>query len=294
MISYASEDVKALDNLNPFRYRSYYFDTETNLYYLQTRYYDPEIGRFINIDSIEYADPETINGLNLYAYCGNNPIKYVDPTGCSWSSFWSKVGRFLGGMALGLIGGSLAISGLLSAATGTTGITQLSTVISEFGLTIGMYGAALMGSVFDSEIYSDMASIGWNPYNTNASSVVASQKMSFYKGVPIIRTKNMGGSMSLGIIFLDKNHGVSELQHEAGHSIQLTSIGLGRYLFLIGIPSYWKNDDYTPWELSASILGGSSLASGGTKKQSDAAKAYFALACFQFANIGSLLWYVFY
>ncbi len=58
--------------LNPFRYRGYYYDTGTGLYYLQTRYYDPEVGRFISQDGIDYADPEAINGLNLYAYCGNN------------------------------------------------------------------------------------------------------------------------------------------------------------------------------------------------------------------------------
>ena len=67
--------------LNPFRYRGYYYDTETGLYFLQTRYYDPEAGRFISRDSIEYATPETINGLNLYAYCGNNPLRYTDPNG---------------------------------------------------------------------------------------------------------------------------------------------------------------------------------------------------------------------
>ena len=67
--------------LNPFRYRSYYFDVETNLYFLKTRYYDPEIGRFITIDDISYLDPESINGLNLYAYCGNNPVMGYDPNG---------------------------------------------------------------------------------------------------------------------------------------------------------------------------------------------------------------------
>jgi len=67
--------------LNPFRYRGYYYDTETELYYLHTRFYDPEVGRFISADSIEYADPEMINGLNLYAYCGNNPVMNVDPEG---------------------------------------------------------------------------------------------------------------------------------------------------------------------------------------------------------------------
>lgn len=80
--------------LNPFRYRSYYYDTDTELYYLNTRYYDPELGRFITIDGIEYLNPETINGLNLYAYCGNNPVSNVDPNG---NDFWSW---FLGGLSL--------------------------------------------------------------------------------------------------------------------------------------------------------------------------------------------------
>ncbi|MBR2339565.1 MAG: RHS repeat-associated core domain-containing protein, partial [Clostridia bacterium] len=70
--------------LNPFRYRSYYFDTETGLYFLQSRYYDPKIGRFITIDDHSYLDPDTINGVNLYAYCGNNPVMNVDPNGCFW------------------------------------------------------------------------------------------------------------------------------------------------------------------------------------------------------------------
>ena len=80
-------DANHIGNLNPFRYRSYYYDTEFKLYYLKTRYYDPEVGRFISQDGIEYADPETINGLNLYAYCGNNPIMNVDPTGHSFLVF---------------------------------------------------------------------------------------------------------------------------------------------------------------------------------------------------------------
>lgn len=66
---------------NPFRYRGYYYDVETGFYYLQSRYYDPEVGRFITIDNIDYADPETINGLNLYAYCNNNPVMFVDHEG---------------------------------------------------------------------------------------------------------------------------------------------------------------------------------------------------------------------
>ena len=84
-----------IGNLNPFRYRGYYYDTETGLYYLKSRYYDPETGRFITIDDISYLDPETINGLNLYAYCGDNPVMRIDSKGNDWNSFWSGVGKLV-------------------------------------------------------------------------------------------------------------------------------------------------------------------------------------------------------
>ena len=74
-----------IGNLNPFRYRSYYYDVETKLYYLQSRYYDPEVGRFISADTVNYAEPSKFDGLNLYAYCNNNPVMFVDPSGNSIS-----------------------------------------------------------------------------------------------------------------------------------------------------------------------------------------------------------------
>lgn len=57
------------------------------MYYLITRYYDPKIGRFINADTPDYLDPKTINGLNLYAYCNNNPVMNVDPSGHEPSTY---------------------------------------------------------------------------------------------------------------------------------------------------------------------------------------------------------------
>ncbi len=80
-----------IGSLNPFRYRGYYYDIETKLYYLISRYYDPETCRFISADSIEYLDPETLGGLNLYAYCCNNPVMRKDFDGTDWNSFWNKV-----------------------------------------------------------------------------------------------------------------------------------------------------------------------------------------------------------
>ena len=115
-------DQNNIGNLNPFRYRGYYYDTETGLYFLQTRYYDPEVGRFLNRDSVEYADPETINGLNLYAYCLNNPVGYADPTG----SF----------PILGFILGIMAIGGLITTACGVATGNNVATAVGLSLITI--------------------------------------------------------------------------------------------------------------------------------------------------------------
>ncbi len=65
---------------NPFRYRGYYYDTETGLYYLQTRYYDPEVCRFISAD-VYMSTGQGIVGNNMFAYCLNNPIAFADNSG---------------------------------------------------------------------------------------------------------------------------------------------------------------------------------------------------------------------
>lgn len=113
-----------LGNLNPIRYRSYYYDKETGLYYLKTRYYDPETCRFISMDDISYLDPQTLNGLNLYCYCLNNPIMYRDENGTSgWSDFWSGVEEwFSDHWAELVIGTAFVVAGaLVTAATCGTG-----------------------------------------------------------------------------------------------------------------------------------------------------------------------------
>jgi len=69
-----------LANINPFRYRSYYYDAETYFYYLQSRYYDPAIGRFINADAF-VSTGQGILGNNMFAYCNNNPVNLSDPNG---------------------------------------------------------------------------------------------------------------------------------------------------------------------------------------------------------------------
>ena len=75
---------KNIGSINPMRYRGYYLDNETGFYYLQSRYYDPNVGRFINADEPNYIDSSNSICSNLFAYCSNNPVMRVDPTGRFW------------------------------------------------------------------------------------------------------------------------------------------------------------------------------------------------------------------
>ena len=74
-------DPTSIANLNPLRYRGYYYDAETGFYYLQSRYYDPAICRFINADTFATTDANGLLSANMFAYCENNPIGNSDPDG---------------------------------------------------------------------------------------------------------------------------------------------------------------------------------------------------------------------
>ena len=84
-------NTKSVVTRNPIRYRGYYYDQDTGLYYLNARYYSPEWRRFISPDDTAYLDSETPNGLNLYAYCGNNPVNRYDPSGYFWDYIFDGV-----------------------------------------------------------------------------------------------------------------------------------------------------------------------------------------------------------
>lgn len=143
-------------NINPIRYRSYYYDSDIGLYYLQTRYYDPETGRFINLDQIEYIDPEQLNGLNLYAYCLNNPVMGYDPMGTFWFTFLTSAIGALVGFVVGIVDYALnndgefdwkeftvkAVSGFASGATAgfILGITK------GTGIKLASYASAAVYS----------------------------------------------------------------------------------------------------------------------------------------------------
>ena len=80
-------------NINPFRYRGYYYDVETGWYYLNARYYDPNVGRFLSPDTILGANGG-LQGYNLFAYCNNNPVMFADPSGQSIVVLTGGIGAF--------------------------------------------------------------------------------------------------------------------------------------------------------------------------------------------------------
>ena len=83
LLSCTGSAASTIGELNPFRYRGYYWDAESGLYYLQSRYYDPETGRFVNADSVLGANDDMAT-YNLFAYCGNDPVNCYDDDGLAW------------------------------------------------------------------------------------------------------------------------------------------------------------------------------------------------------------------
>ena len=83
-----------LADVNPLRYRGYVYDTETQFYYLQSRYYDPELGRFINSDSY-VSTGQGVLGNIMFAYCRNNPISRIDVSGTADADCFNEDGEIL-------------------------------------------------------------------------------------------------------------------------------------------------------------------------------------------------------
>lgn len=131
---------------NPFCYRGYYYDSETGFYYLNSRYYDPVLGRFISPDSeaVITATPGALTDKNLYAYCDNNPITRADDGG----EFWFNV---VIGAAIGFVGGLIdqAISGNWSVEGWIqTGISTIECAVSTVaGPVTGAVISGVLGGV---------------------------------------------------------------------------------------------------------------------------------------------------
>ncbi len=127
---------------NPIRYRGYYFDTETSLYYVSSRYYDSNIGRWISADAPETltADFENLTQYNLFAYCFNNPVNTSDETG-AWPSWAKKVAAAVAVVAV------VAIVAAITVATAGAGTAAAVIAVGAAkGAAVGMVSGAVIGA----------------------------------------------------------------------------------------------------------------------------------------------------
>lgn len=178
--------------LNPFRYRGYYYDSETGLYYLQSRYYDPEIGRFLNSDNI--TDPGAgVLGYNTFLYCANNPVNASDPTGHS-----IILACLIGGAIIGAITGGAIGASVSKIKTGKVSVKSV-VVGALAGAVIGGAVGAAMGALGE-KIATKIGSKGLSGLSKNASSKVSAENflksngqnpdeiLSCFKGTPKVKT----------------------------------------------------------------------------------------------------------
>ena len=137
----SGSDGEKLYGYNALKYRGYYYDAETGFYYVSSRYYDPEVGRFINADTTDVLDVQSdLHDKNLYAYCDNNPVMRKDLNG----QVWITVGIMAVGGVIGGVIGAVSSAVTQNALTGTINWKSVA-VAGGAGFVSGAVAASPLG-----------------------------------------------------------------------------------------------------------------------------------------------------
>ncbi len=192
-------DQTNIGNINPFRYRSYYYDSETELYYLNSRYYNPEVGRFINADTISaVGNFNNIYNKNIYSYTDNNPINRIDTEGKAWWALASGVfGALVGGVtkvATNIIEGESWSNGIFGSMVG--GFFTGALLTTTFNPALAYYSGALMESMTNEIVgyASGKKSLTLSNVKASQSSVVVD---TFVNGTAGVITHGIGKSLKI-------------------------------------------------------------------------------------------------
>lgn len=245
------EEITEVENIghkNPFRYRGYYYDECTGLYYLQTRYYDPEVGRFITIDAIEYLDPESINGLNLYAYCGDNPVMGYDPDGTwDWDKFWKALLLIVTAVA------AIAISVATFGAGTPLAMTLVAGVTLAAGILTGINGVATMveagtgyNFVRDGVFQGNETAYDWYAGITEGLAVIGTMILSVYNMTGRAKAVRMGrkflgkGYKKVGAGRWVSQDGMRQMRFDTPHPYKGEMLGKHINLDVFKV-NYWEN-----------------------------------------------------
>lgn len=134
------QDTNGLAAINPFLYKGYYFDKESGMFYCHTRYYVPEWCRWLNADNIAYIRPDNAQQMNLFAYCGNNPISFWDPEGTKKTN-WKAIGKILFSV---LVVSALAVAAVLTVGTAAVIFTGAA-IGAGVGMATGIANGVIQG-----------------------------------------------------------------------------------------------------------------------------------------------------
>ncbi len=174
----------SLGELNPFRYRGYVWNAESSLYYLKSRYYCVILTRFVNADG-QVTDPNRITDDNLFAYCSNNPIIRIDPTGKAWWH-WVVGAAIVVACAAAVVvtaGGAMAgVAAVSAVANGMAATSTAATIAS--GAFIGssiVYGAEVITAASESTSIEDFNQRGnWNTIFSTAGGAALGAANGYY------------------------------------------------------------------------------------------------------------------
>ena len=134
------QDTNGLAAINPFLYKGYYFDKESGMFYCHTRYYVPEWCRWLNADNIAYIRPDNAQQMNLFAYCGNNPISFWDPEGTKKTN-WKAIGKILFSV---FVVSALAVAAVLTVGTAAVIFTGAA-IGAGVGMATGIANGVIQG-----------------------------------------------------------------------------------------------------------------------------------------------------
>ena len=152
-------DATFIGHINPLRYRGYYYDRETRLYYLQSRYYDFANCRFINADTFATTDANGFLSANMFAYCENNPIMRTDESGEFFNTvIGAVVGATFGAVSAAIAGTSIwggALSGAVSGAVAGFGVDVAMATVAAGPAGIAIAAAATFTLGFAGSIAGD-------------------------------------------------------------------------------------------------------------------------------------------
>ena len=199
---------------NSFRYRGYYYDTESGLYYLNSRYYDPVACRFINADS-QLNTNEGNTGYNLYSYCGNNPVMYTDPSGHSFILACIIVGAVIGALAGGHIAAKIS-----KAKTGR---------VNGWAVAGGIVGGGVLGGL-----------AGWGTGAAITAIGAAATGAAGTAAAPIVEKAAEKASTALQTYYPPNNGfsgAIEKISLDVGTIIQRTGDLAGRFTAPAGTPS---------------------------------------------------------